>query len=93
MQRWIFICAGLVALAAVSKAALKKKRVERGVEPEKAEEPALAQKPANRALRTLGILLAVLLFCSSLGLGGRGGDLRSHFRDLCPCDHGGGRGL
>lgn len=70
MQRWIFICAGLVALAAVSKAALKKKRVERGEEPEKAEEPALAQKPANRALRTLGILLAVLLFCSSLGLGG-----------------------
>lgn len=70
MQRWIFICAGLVALAAVSKAALKKKRVERGEEPKKAEEPALAQKPANRALRTLGILLAVLLFCSSLGLGG-----------------------
>lgn len=70
MQRWIFICAGLVALAAVSKAALKKKRVERGEEPKKAEEPALTQKPANRALRTLGILLAVLLFCSSLGLGG-----------------------
>ena len=70
MQRWILICAGLVALAAVSKAALKKKRVERGEEPEKTEEPALAQKPANRALRTLGILLAVLLFCSSLGLGG-----------------------
>ena len=70
MQRWIFICAGLVALAAVSKAALKKKRVERGEEPKKAEEPTLAQKPANRALRTLGILLAVLLFCSSLGLGG-----------------------
>lgn len=70
MQRWIFICAGLVALAAVSKAALKKKRVERGEEPKKAEEPALAQEPANRALRTLGILLAVLLFCSSLGLGG-----------------------
>lgn len=84
MQRLVLICAGLVAVSAICKAALKEKRAQRAAAgtagtagkpgvPAKAEpagEPALAAKPVNRGLRAMGILLAVLLFCGAVGLGG-----------------------
>lgn len=79
MQRWVLICAGLVALSAICKAALKEKREKRANAGEKtpanvplapAGEPELAKPPVRRGLRALGIMLAVLLFCGAAGLGG-----------------------
>ena len=70
MQRWFLICAGLLALVAVSQAALKQKRESRTAHTERTAPPALAEKPVNRTARALGILLAILLFCGAAGLGG-----------------------
>ena len=95
MQRLVLICAGLAAICAVSRVALKKKRAERAgagnkvncgnggncgncapcggstVEPTfTADEPELAKKPVNRGMRAVGLILALLLFCTAAVLGG-----------------------
>ena len=80
MQRLVLICAGLAAICAVSRAALKQKREERGetgtcggktgdLKPAAAE-PELAAKPVNRGMRAVGLILAVLLFCAAAVVSG-----------------------
>lgn len=71
MQKLVLICAGLAALCAVSRISLKKKRSERAETAEEPEQPELqAAKPSGRGLRTLGLLLALVLFALGAGLGG-----------------------
>lgn len=73
MQRWVLICAGLVAVSAICKAALKEKREKRESAEGKTSVPQaaeLSKTPVRRGLRALGIVLALLLFCGAAGLGG-----------------------
>lgn len=66
MQRWVVICAGLIAVSAICKAALKEKRVKRGED----ERPEPTVAGGGRGMRVAGSILALLILCGALGIGG-----------------------